>query len=630
MHPHSLISRYLHPQPDALARLGRDVFVATPLYRARRAGRPVYINRVAYQNIFAPAHSPSWEEMAQTLSILFSTTIEAEHGTGEVLATAYVDRQSDPLGLSLSGNLGSGRAYYAGAAFNIKGERTPLATAAKKQFSDGFLEMERALWETLVANGLQGAISTGLGAVLAVIDMDDTCTVGWREHPVKRAKIIRLDEGCLDRVTHLFQAPRALSAQQLHDTAACFGRLEADKFCQRIVHGTWSPGNISPAAHLIDFDTVSATKGRGPLYSSTRWYHQNRFGFEHGGQAAILAALAAHDGINRDSVSAPQLEDTLHAALKRQTALNFIALMGFDAAQDLYAQNAAAVDALCVLWQEIARKTYAAPDAFMIKDERAHHVHVFDTALFMGAYPLALRTGRDDPSLLLQMMTEDSLSDVLATPQAPPVLSDVERQHQDAVDAVIGPHMVGDEGTRVMLSLAALSFIKKYGRVFHLLSTHAQQDPLQVEARALARNEDRRALFPALTATFRVAENTAGRSARHIDAILSALIESCGRSGAPDTRRYRATVYDEGFFFIALLGDGRHQLCFRAHPEMDQPYEIKWENSVYPLDGQGLSAPRDNSLLWPQLTREASLQPPQVSLYSQNEHIKEDRPATPL
>lgn len=625
-----IIAQYLGVIPDAVKRLGDGVFVKVPLYQSQHTCRPIYINRAAYMEIFAPSSEPTWADMAQTLGILFSTTIEPEHARGEAVATAYVDRQSDPLDLSLSGNLGSGRAYYAGACFNIKGERTPLATAPKKQYSDGFLEMERAMWETLVGNGLQGAISTGLNGVLAIIDMDDTCTVGWRDHPVKRAKVIRLDNGCLDRVTHLFQSPRALGRDALHATAASYGRLEADKFCQRIEHGTWSPGNISLAGHLIDFDTVSATKGRGPLYSSTRWYYQNRFGYEHAGQATILDALAQDATINRDNVSAADLRATLYDTLARQTALNFIALMGFDHAETLYQGHSTEVSALCTLWQEIARKAYDCPDAFILKDTRAHHAHVFDTSLFMATYPLLRRLGQFDAAAALQAMMDDNWADTLMEEVPPSTLSEIERQHQDAVDDVIGEHLVGDVETRDMLSFAALSFIKKYDRLFQQLLQASGQDAGMIEAHALSRNEDRRTLFPALTATFRLAENAAHRSDEKLDSIMTSMVESCrqrDQAGAPVMRH---AVYEEGHFYIALDGQGQHHLRFTAHIGHAQPTEIKWKNETIALDGAGYSAPRDNALLLPILTRTAPLQMPETSIYSQNEHIKEAQPATPL
>ena len=625
MHTDDLITQYLHVKPGACQRLAADIFVETPLYRAKNACHPVYINRAAYMRIFGCTAEPAWDEMAQTLAALFSTTIEPEHGTGEIVATAYVDRQSDPLDLSLSGNLGSGRAYYIGECFNIKGERTPLATAQKKQFSDGFLEMERALWETLVACGLQGSISNGLNDVLAVIDMDDTCTVGWRDHPVKRAKVIRIDDGCLDRVTHLFHAPRALTAAALHDVARSYGRLEADKFTHRIAHGTWSPGNISLKGHLIDFDTVCATKGRAPTYSSTRWYHQNRFGFEHGGQATILRALANDPRINTDGVSADALHDSMFDALNTSTALNFIALMGFDDAQILYAAHKDDVDALCALWQEIARKGYACGGAYILKDTRANYIHVCDTAAFMAAYPLLVRHDIFDATQALQLMIDDEMGDDLLQQGSTAVaLTDIEQQHQDAVDAVIGEHIVTTD-TRDMVTFAALGFVRKYDRMFKTLLATSHADLARIEAQALARNEDRRTLFPALTATFRLAENKDGLSPRELDAIMGALVESCRRPHVtPPGTVWGMQVFKQGVFGVVLDGAGGCRLWFRSHADKTQVTEIEWNSQNFTLDAAGYSASFDTRILLPELGRMGGLQPSPIRIYSQNEHIVPD------
>lgn len=625
MHADDVIAHHLHVKPGACQRLAADIFVETPLYRAKNTCHPVYINRTSYMRIFGCATAPTWDEMAQTLTALFSTTIEPEHGTGEVVATAYVDRQSDPLDLSLSGNLGSGRAYYIGDCFNIKGERTPLATAQKKQFSDGFLEMERALWETLVACGLQGSITNGLNDVLAVIDMNDTCVVGWRDHPVKRAKVIRIDNGCLDRVTHLFHAPRPLNATALHDVARSYGRLEADKFTARIAHGTWSPGNISLEGHLIDFDTVCATKGRAPTYSSTRWYHQNRFGFEHGGQATILRALAADTRINAEGVSANALCDTMSDTLQTATALNFIALMGFDDPQMLYAAHKDEIDAVCTLWQEIARKGYACGGAYILKDTRANHVHVCDTAAFMAAYPLLLRHDIFDTTQALQLMIDDDMGDDLLQQGSTAIpLTDIEQQHQDAVDAVIGTHIVNAD-TRELVTFAALGFVRKYERLFKTLLATSRADLARIEAQALTRNEDRRTLFPALTATFRLAENKDGLSALHLDAIMNALVESCRRPHiSTDSLVWGMQVFKQGVFAVHLDGKGSCRLAFKPHLNTPQAIEIEWNNQQFTLDSTGRSEHFDTDILLPELGRMGGLQPTPIQIYSQNEHIALD------
>lgn len=625
MHPQDLIDRWLKTPPEALARLGAGVFMPVPLYRSQKTYRPVYINRDAYRRLFGAA---SDDEMAATLTLLFSTTIEAQNADGPAIATAYADYQTDPLGLSLSGNLGSGRAYYAGPVFNIKGEKTPLAQSAKRQFSDGLLEMERALWECLVGTSLQGAITTGLNDVLAVIDMDDLCQVVWRDQPVRRAKVIRIDQGAFDRVTHLFHNPHALPAAALHETAARFGTLEADRFTERITHGTWSPGNISPAGHLIDFDTVCALKGRGPLYSSTRWHHENRFGYEDGGLRIILRAMAEDAVINADAVTADALNDTLAKHLAEGKGRGLLRLMGFADADALYAANKAAADALCDLWQALARKVYARTDAFSLKDARAQHVHVFDFSSFFARYPLSLRLDRFDAAGAVAACMENALQDDMLAPPPAAETTAIEQEHIDAVNAVIGEAYVRNAAELPLLQLAALGFCKKYDRLFCDLLAQSGEDLLQIEARAMARNDDRIYLFPALTVTFRLAENVHGLTPAQMQGVVQALIDACRRPARTSDGHWQVFthLFRQGCFAVELDGQGRWRPRFRRYDDAKNPIEIEWKNERIALDAAGCGPWRGTDALLDLWTREAPLHETGIAIYSQNEHKEDAQP----
>lgn len=625
MHPQDLIDRWLKTPPEALARLGESVFLPVPLYRSRKTCRPLYINRSAYARLFGAA---SDDEMAEALSLLFSTTIEPENADGPAIATAYADYQADPLGLSLSGNLGSGRAYYAGPVFNIKGEKTPLAQSAKRQFSDGLLEMERALWEGLVGISLQGAITTGLNDVLAVIDMDDLCNVVWRDKPVRRAKVVRIDEGALDRVTHLFHNPRGLTAERMLATARRFGRLEADRFTERITHGTWSTGNISPDGHLIDFDTVCALKGRGPLYSSTRWHHENRFGYEDGGLRIILRAMSENAAINTDAVTPAQLDAALGESLAEGKGRGLVRLMGFADDDGLYAANKEAIDALCALWQALARKVYARTDAFSLKDARAHHLHVFDFATAFARYPLSLQEDDFDAARAVADCMENALQDDMLAPPPAAETTAIEQEHIDAVDAMIGEAYVRIAGELPLLQLAALGFFKKYDRLFRDLLQQSGEDLAAVAARALARNDDRIYLFPALTVTFRLAENVHGLTPAQMQGAVQALIDACRRPCRTADGHWQVftRLFRQGWFALELDGRGQWRPCFRRYDGQKNPIEIEWKNEKITLDAAGCGPWRDTRALLQIWTREAPLHEAGIAIYSQNEHKENAQP----
>ena len=51
---------------------------------------------------------------------MFSRTLDEEKSNKQIVGKSYSDKQLDPTGIGLSGNLGSGRAYFYGSCFNIK------------------------------------------------------------------------------------------------------------------------------------------------------------------------------------------------------------------------------------------------------------------------------------------------------------------------------------------------------------------------------------------------------------------------------------------------------------------------------------------------------------------------------
>jgi hypothetical protein len=558
------VAARLAETPGAVKRLGEAIFVQTPLYRAKKSYRVVYVNRDAFHALFAPGQNLSFAEMAAAIEAAFNTTIEKERGTDEVVGTAWVDRQEDPLNLSLAGNHGSGRAYYLGALFNVKGEKTPLATAENRQFSDGLLEMERCLWETLVGNALQGALSNGLNGVLAVLDMDELCEVVWREKPVRRGKIIRLDtDGALDRVTHLFAAKKSLSPQDWQTAAESFGRLEGDKFVERIVHGTWSPGNITPRGHLVDFDTVGAVKGRSPQFSSTRWHTENYFGFEYEGQLKVLRAMTEDKDLNTQGVDFAALKETMLMTLRLQIARRLPELMGFSDGKTAYDRFGPELDALAELWRELARKGYNQFDALSAKEPRAGDLAAFDLSLFFRHYPLQKQSRRFNPARAVTVMAAHGWDDAFKTVDME-ALSDIGREHLERVHARLGAEYVADEATLSYLQIAALNFVRSYDALFCKLLAASGESLDAVAARAYAVNEDRFYLFHAYTATFILAKNRAHWPPQRLNHMVEALILATRRSSAPESGEFHADVrlFRDGFFYITINLFGHHRLQF--------------------------------------------------------------------
>ena len=234
--------RLLYQHPLSIERLGKAIFIKLPLYEAKVPLEPIYINDTLFNTLFQK--NLSWQKQSVVIKQVFSITLDMKQSTGKQCGWAFVDKQGeDPYGISLMGNQGSGRAYYTGTCFNIKGEKTPLATSTSPNHSNGILNMGDGIWSALIGNSLFEEFSVKPSPVLAILRIDP-----------QRCIIVRIDDsGALDRITHLFYHPIPLTAKQLYQTAKNLGHLEADKSIHRILHGAWSAGNTSLLGHLIDW-----------------------------------------------------------------------------------------------------------------------------------------------------------------------------------------------------------------------------------------------------------------------------------------------------------------------------------------------------------------------------------------
>ena len=104
------------------------------VYKAKENYNVVYINSKLYEEIFNEEYE--WKTAKQKISEMFSITLDEKKSNKQLVGKAYSDKQLDPTGMALSGNLGSGRAYFYGSNFNIKGDKTKLATSPKSIYSN--------------------------------------------------------------------------------------------------------------------------------------------------------------------------------------------------------------------------------------------------------------------------------------------------------------------------------------------------------------------------------------------------------------------------------------------------------------------------------------------------------------
>ena len=116
-----------------------DLFLQVPLFKRQNPLKPIYINHELYQAFIASEINGD-QALSYDLSSLFQVTINEDQAEFPLIIVgyAYVDRQLDPD--SKAGHIGSGRSYYLGKYFNIKGEKTPFALN-----KDGVMDLEKAI-----------------------------------------------------------------------------------------------------------------------------------------------------------------------------------------------------------------------------------------------------------------------------------------------------------------------------------------------------------------------------------------------------------------------------------------------------------------------------------------------------
>ena len=278
-----------------------DNFVEQQVYKAKAKFIPIYINAELYEQIFNVKYEE--ENAFENISKIFSITLNKEKSNNELLENGYADKQEDPMGISLSGNQGSGRAYFYGECFNIKGDKTTLATSPKEVYSNGKFSLAAAIKETIISNILSKELTIPTFETLAILDTTDNFefiseylatddTVKEERYVLPSVIEIRVNkEKKLYRISNAFVNKDKVSFEQLNQLSNKLALLEAEKFMKRFLHGSWSVGNISVNANLIDFDTSYFVKGRNPQYSNTNKYKSNYCGYEILGSKMILKLL---------------------------------------------------------------------------------------------------------------------------------------------------------------------------------------------------------------------------------------------------------------------------------------------------------------------------------------------------
>ncbi|MFZ2960454.1 MAG: hypothetical protein WA705_26545 [Candidatus Ozemobacteraceae bacterium] len=397
--------------PGAVERLGLSTFAVMDAYPVDPANAEVVYVQNDFLSIITGTLVSDDQAKAFVQQNLLLTLDPKEGIPGAKPIKVYVDRQADPMNISLVGNIGSGRAVYVGDRFNLKGiGKTVLATSKDVLRSNGVLDLVGSLWEMICSNVLQTNLRTGASLAFAVVDLKKDVSLPWYQDKVPSGMLIRLDpNGELDRPSHLFFREKPVTTEQMLYIAGSFGAQDAEKFIERILHGGWSAGNISVHGSLIDYDSVFALRGRAPQWSFRPNWISNFFGLEELGQKELLKALANHP-INAGHVPLDTLFQTFDDARRTRLERRFPDLVGVapDDVSALFPRHSSVLSALVKQFQILSMKMYLNFKATAAWDEDNATLSVYDVSRFFRLYPMAKKSGPVDEETALRLIRNPS------------------------------------------------------------------------------------------------------------------------------------------------------------------------------------------------------------------------------
>ena len=364
-------------------------------YKAKEKYNVIYINSKLYEELFDEKYE--WETAKEKISDMFSITLNEEKSNKQIAGKAYSDKQLDPTNLALSGNLGSGRAYFFDKYFNIKGDKTKLATSPKSIYSNGKLALSPAIKETIFANILSEDFVIPTFETLAILEtkerfdfqdefLDENDNIRTVTYNLPCAIEIRVNKDKeLYRISNRLINKQNFTIEELETLYENFAKIEANKFCDRFIHGSWSVGNVSTDGNLIDFDTASFVKGRFPQYSNTNKYKSNYFGYELLGQKMMCKAIIESQNIENSEEVQAKLEKLMDQKYIENIKIRFCDLIGLDY-KTYYERYNKYIDDLCKKFTELSRKFLPNYNETSIYTENGDITYLFDFSKFFQKY----------------------------------------------------------------------------------------------------------------------------------------------------------------------------------------------------------------------------------------------------
>lgn len=383
------------------------------VYASKEKYNVIYINEKLYEKIFNEKYE--WENASKKIEDMFSITLDKNNSNGVKIGEGFADMQEDPFGIALSNNLGSGRAFFYGSNFNIKGEKTKLATSPKSIYSNGKYALSAAIKETVISNILSKDFVISNFESLAILEkkekynfleeyLDENDEIKIREFNLPCAIEIRYyKERELYRISNSIINNDLYTKDMMIELSKEIAKLEANKFSDRFLHGSWSSGNITPNGNLIDFDTSTFVKGRYPQYSNTFKYKSNFFGYEIDGQKIMINSIIDKSNIENKEELKKEISNIMNYTYNQTLKIRFCDLIGLDYNKhyEIFSED---IDYLFEKFEELSKKFIPNYYATNIAEKCDNVTYLFDFSNFFQKYLIKVDTENYNVFLGMQLL----------------------------------------------------------------------------------------------------------------------------------------------------------------------------------------------------------------------------------
>lgn len=444
--------------------LNEEYLSAEDVFTAKEKYNVVYINQELYEEIFNEKYE--WEKASKKISDMFSITLDENNSNGKKVGQGYSDKQIDPFGIALSNNLGSGRAFFYGTNFNIKGDKTKLATSPKSIYSNGKYALSAAIKETVISNILSKDFCIHTFQSLAILEkkekynfleeyLDENDLISEREYYLPCAIEIRYyKERELYRISNSIINKDVYTKEKIRELSQKLAKIEANKFADRFLHGSWSSGNITPEGNLIDFDTSTFVKSRFPQYSNTFKYKSNFFGYELEGQKLMINSIIDNLQIENAKEFKKKLCCTMNAIYNENLKNRFCDLIGLDY-NTHYQKFSEDIDYLFEKFNVLSRKFIPNYLSTNIAEGSDNITFLFDFSMFFQKYLIKKDTENYNIFLGIQLLINNTEK----------IIYDKIGFIKEKIDEYFEDELVKNRDKDLYL-IEAMKFIERYDKLF--------------------------------------------------------------------------------------------------------------------------------------------------------------------